>query len=768
LANFKECVNKALDAGIIDAKMADDMNSFDYPAEALSWAEGAIAQKKLQAALDAKAFADLKKDVYSHPKGPFVGYISVLARDKYGMAGTRNVDKMAAARAKRYFSEIPELISTLRTRKLGWQQDTQSMQALVKAVFGETVDDAKMAGEAVKLKALFEKMRVDFNKVGGMISKNEQWNLPQINDGNKIRKAGLDTWKAELKPMLDRELMTDDLGRKLSDEEIDAALDYSYKSITTGGVNKISGIGEKRVVLSKLGKKLANRHSEARFIYFKDADSWLTYQNKYGSGDAYGTITGHIESMAHEIALMERFGSNPNMMHDSFKAMLALEEKQPTSQFMLDWTWNVVSGKIDPAAQPAISRVAQTVRNVITSSTLGSAALSSTFTDPWAAAITANFNGFSGTKVTQQYLKLLNPANEADRNFAATAGFIMDSTVNAFTQTSRFADIEAHSLSGKVTETVMRASGLSAMTDSLQAAFSLSFANHLSDNFSKALTELDPRLQKAFTRYGITQADWDTFRATEILEHEGATFADVTKAGGEKFHEMILSEQGIAVPAPDAFVRAMTTGGLGAGTIPGEAWRMFSSLKSFSLSMVTTHLYRTIYQTTGWDKASYIGKLAIGGAVMGGLTLQLKDIATGKEPRPVDGKYIVASMAQAGGMGIFGDFLFTDQNRFGSSIANTIVGPTGELLDKTLKLTVGNLQEVIAGEDADIAAETVEYVSRYTPKVWWTRPLQNAASEQLQILVDDSANEKFRRIIRKRDKEFNQGYWWKPGEALPE
>jgi hypothetical protein len=35
-------------------------------------------------------------------------------------------------------------------------------------------------------------------------------------------------------------------------------------------------------------------------------------------------------------------------------------------------------------------------------------------------------------------------------------------------------------------------------------------------------------------------------------------------------------------------------------------------------------------------------------------------------------------------------------------------------------------------------------------------------------MANPDAQRRFNRIARKRQKEFNQGYWWKPGESKPE
>jgi hypothetical protein len=40
--------------------------------------------------------------------------------------------------------------------------------------------------------------------------------------------------------------------------------------------------------------------------------------------------------------------------------------------------------------------------------------------------------------------------------------------------------------------------------------------------------------------------------------------------------------------------------------------------------------------------------------------------------------------------------------------------------------------------------------------------------DQLEVLANPDAEKRYNRIMRKRQKEYNQGYWWKKGEMTPE
>ncbi len=64
--------------------------------------------------------------------------------------------------------------------------------------------------------------------------------------------------------------------------------------------------------------------------------------------------------------------------------------------------------------------------------------------------------------------------------------------------------------------------------------------------------------------------------------------------------------------------------------------------------------------------------------------------------------------------------------------------------------------------------ESVKFVERYTPDIWQTHLFKNAMFDQIEMLADDDAQRKYNRMIRKRQREYNQEYWWKPGQPLPE
>ena len=764
MASFDFCIDQAFKAGKITKDVAEKIKAAEDPETAINSIVGDLTRQKREAAIQAIRLADAWDNIQSYKGDEYGGLVSLLTKDAAGKAGYANVEYLGRFYEGKFHSQMAEALSRFRTRSLGLSQDEEGLRQLTKAIYGDVVEDADIMRFADDWRKVTENIRQEFNAKGGSISKNEKWLLPQNHDARAIEKMGLETWRNRIAPLLDRNQMLDDSGKALDDKSFIEGLDYTFETITSGGLNKA-----KDFTVPMLGKKLSRKGSERRFLYFKNADSWLQYQKEFGKGDIFTTLTDHIEMKANDIAMMEIFGTSPE---STFKALQGQIEKTKKftgrQKFMAQAQYNVVSGKINQGEMTGVADFFQSTRNILTASLLGKAFISA-LSDVGFSGMTARYNNIPSAKVFARQASLLNPAKEADRIVAVKMGLIADAWLGRAHGSNRYSDIYGNGVTAKAAEAVMRGSLLSPWTDAGRKAFGMEYASLLADNFGKAIGELEPATQRAFESYGIDSSLWDTFRKTKPLDFEGAKFADMTQEGGKKFHMMVMSETDFAVPTPDAKVRAITTGGLGRATIEGQAWRSVMMLKSFPITIATTHFYRAAYQATTADKLAYAGLLATTSTIMGGMALQMKDIAAGREPRPMDdAKFFAAAFQQGGGLGIFGDFLFSDVNRFGGGLTQTITGPTGQLLDSAVKFTLGNIREAVKGEETNILGESVQLLKRYSPNTWQTVLFTNAMADQIEMMANPDAQKRFNRLAKKRQKEFNQGYWWKPGEPLPE
>ena len=202
--------------------------------------------------------------------------------------------------------------------------------------------------------------------------------------------------------------------------------------------------------------------------------------------------------------------------------------------------------------------------------------------------------------------------------------------------------------------------------------------------------------------------------------------------------------------------------GLPKGTVAGEAIRMIMMLKGFPITMITKGLTRQYY-TSGFAGTM---KMITGMSAMGYVAMSAKDILKGKEPKSVfsddymkSAKVITASMIQGGGMGIFGDFMFGEFNRYGQSFTKTVAGPAFGSADDVASM----FAKVIRGDD--VAKDAVKFAIRNTPyaNLFYTR----AAADYMVLhgLMEYMDPGYLRRTEKRLKKDYDQEYYFPPSRS---
>ena len=323
----------------------------------------------------------------------------------------------------------------------------------------------------------------------------------------------------------------------------------------------------------------------------------------------------------------------------------------------------------------------------------------------------------------------------------------------------------------------------------------MSVMGTLAEESGKVFGKLDVNLQAALKKYGINEADWDIIRTTKLYDAgideptmvgKGATFlrpddimarADLDDATREYLTTRLLTyitnETNFAVPTSSAKGKIFASGNTQPGTLPGELMNSVLMYKNFPITLGMTHLSRGFQQVGLMGKAKYLVPMIVGGTIMGSLAYEIKQVAAGKKPTPASEmgiKYWLNAMIYGGGLGIFGDFLLSDQNRYGGSLSKTVAGPVVSFLGDTVNLTVGNLKQLAMGEDTNAGKELAAFLQRYTPggSLWYARLVfERLIIDTLERLINPDFNSDNRRNIKKLKKRTGQEYWWSPGEIKP-
>ncbi len=175
----------------------------------------------------------------------------------------------------------------------------------------------------------------------------------------------------------------------------------------------------------------------------------------------------------------------------------------------------------------------------------------------------------------------------------------------------------------------------------------------------------------------------------------------------------------------------------------------------------------------------YMADLFITTTVMGAIAMQAKQIAAGKDPIPVgtdqdaaaNAKFWSAAMLQGGALGIFGDFLFADDSRFGKTMTQSLAGPVFNLMDDVKNLTINNAHDLARGDDTHAGREFSKFLGRYTPggNLWYTRlAFERMVVDRLQTMLDPRAAASFNQRKAKQTQDFGSGWWWAPGSTTPD
>jgi len=800
------CINQALEAGAIDQQMADEILS-DIQAYAQQLRRtGEVQAESLAAEMALQKMAEIKQRakhhkalsiltnqrnlaaVQSHSKSMEAGIMSLLTKDlkvHQGRTPWANVDYRSKSIEGVAHGKFTKGLEALHTTRFGLKQDRVTVKATVKELFGESSQNPKAKEAAKGFSEAAEYLRERFNRAGGYIPKRDDWGLPQSHNSSRVAKASEDEWVGYVKPMLNREKMTDDAGVPLTDKAFDEGVRQAYWTI----VNR--GMSAQKAGTFK-GNRLGNKHMESRFLVFNNADNWVKYQERFGEPDIFSTMTGHIRNMSHEVAMLEVLGPNPKQAFNYLKDMAGLEGKKSVG--LLDATYKVVSGEADAIAEGtmhnAVAQTLGTVRHGLVAAQLGSAAISA-ISDPVFAKMTHAYNGIPAVKMAQQILKQLNPASDADRAWAAHMGLVADAWTHRATASARFAgEVDPNAVGQKASEAVIRASGLAQWTQAHRNAFGLDFQWHLANQVDKPLAKVEDKFQAMLRRYGVTDEIWEVARKAPLEERNGTRYfrpENIQQIEGiqprmadeysAKILDAINTEMDFANPMPDARVRAiMTFGGHQRGTAAGEISRLTMMYKGFAISVLTTHIMRGI--TRGWNgkfDLMYMPKLLVGLTIMGGLAIQLKDISKGKEPRDMNNpEFLIAAMMQGGGTGILGDFIYSGvsgQSRHGHNILTTLAGPGGGLLVDTVELGLSNTGELLSGEETNFGRELGNYMKRYAPgsSLWYTRLItERMIFDEFQEWADPKAKANWRRLESRYKKEHGAKYWWSHKDTVPQ
>ena len=808
--SFRDCINDAEGKNELTADQANEarelfdgleaeyqgrMNTAAAQAQAGADAFDAIRkqamQRKRQKAMQLRTWQGIKKNLADYrgiDGNPNEARAALALFEQDGLSKYSSITQREEAIKGEAFGEMSRVLGEFRRNIVGEVRQKATLNDLVREAFGESTGNASARELAKAWETTIELLRKRFNRAGGAIAKNKKYGLPQNHDQIAIREAGYENWREYiLNERLDLEDMIDEqTGLPFSKEKFELILPDIYESIVTDGINKLTPGAQ------GYGKSLGNRRQDHRFLKFKNGTAWLEYQKKFGDANSFDTMISHVTNMSRDISMMEILGPNPAATLQFLKQTLVKNAKTEkavkqanSADKKIDDLYMAVTGKNNSPVNGFWASTFAGTRQILQSAQLGAASISA-ITDLNFQRMARSFAGLPQTSTLSGYLKQLAPLGQQEKGeLAIRLGLIAEGWTSLAAGQMRYVgDVSGPEVTRRISDFVMRASLLSPMTSAGRWAFGMEFMGTLAGNRAKTFDQLEPNFRNTLERYGLGESSWNNIRSTELYNFEGATFlrpadirarTDLAPGRAEELTtrllEMINTETNFAVPSSSMRGRVALTSDTRPGTVAGELSRSFAMYKNFGVTLVNTHLMRGMSQKGMAGKGTYFADLLISATLMGGLALQLKEMSKGRDPRPMDTQeFWGAAFLQGGGLGIYGDFLFSERNRFGGGLAQTVAGPNVQLVGDVLDLSIGNVLQAATGEDTNFGAELIRAAQDYTPgsSIWYARlGLERLVWDRLQIMTDPKAKKKMRKRERDYKRDYGQKSWWAQGDARP-
>lgn len=547
----------------------------------------------------------------------------------------------------------------------------------------------------------------------------------------------------------------------------------SGKSEVLGGADDI---GDFRPPASK-----ARSVSKSRVLHFADPDAAHDYALKFGRGSLLANAFGEMERAARNSALMDRWGPAPDAMFNNKLGKLHAEARSrgdagAANKLMAAQRRAEFDELTGAGSQPDNLRLAiigRSIRLQQSLSKLGGMVLSG-LSD---VSFTATAMKRAGATWLDGYNGALKGVTRLQSEEGKRAADLLDIGARsaAAHMTGRF-----HGADGPLgwaaqgQQLFYKVNLFEFWQDGIRRGVAEMYAGHLGSEAGFAWDGLNIGTRETMERYGLGQKEWElvrgkvinpeaqperrTLRQTEAIEPdvsepEGRRYftfeaidaisdKDIYRYAGLKgkeatpeaarraradiryrFQAMVHGVMDDALTEARARERVAITRGTRPGTVWGEAVRGFTQFWSFSAAILGRHVSPAMRGYAGQQPVAHLAHLILASTAMGYLSMQAKQIAKGREPRPLfddkdefkGGDLFIASLLQGGGLGIYGDWLFGEANRNGQGFSiGSLGGPAVSELERMTSI----IRKAVSGDPdqvEDLPTDIINGVKANTP-----------------------------------------------------
>lgn len=569
-----------------------------------------------------------------------------------------------------------------------------------------------------------EQARVDRNRVGAWIGREPGYIVRQSHDRSRMRRAGFEQWKADILPRLDWDRTAD--GQLEPGVNTDDFLKAVYDDITSG-IHLKTEMRESTLGMARPGTvgSAAARASRERILHFKDGANWFEYNQKYGRGNLREAFLFGLENAAQSTALMRVFGPSPqanleSIIDDVRQTLRSRNDLEGIDRLnnalpRLRNQMKEIDGTLNIEGNPTLAMVGRTVRTLESLAKLGGALISSLSDAPtFASEFKYQGKGFLEPLMEGISGVMRGRGTAEQQRIMSLCGVFFDQMSGGLA--ARFAGEELPGKMSALQNLFFRMNGLSWWTDTWKMSATLMMSHDLALEKGLAWDGLTDAKRRVLGLYSIDAGRWDIVRAGNTLAADGRDYLtpEAVFDAPDAMLEAYLVQQGkqvspgrvaelreeiasqlrmyfrdrvdYAVLEPDARTRSILRQGTAAGTGVGEALRFVTQFKSFPTAYLQRVAGREFFGhgAETWGDAIFhnsqgmmnFARLFLMMTLFGYGSMTAKQLLAQKTPRdPSSGKTWLAAAAQGGGLGIYGDFLFGEKSRMGSSFYSALGGP---------------------------------------------------------------------------------------------
>lgn len=398
---------------------------------------------------------------------------------------------------------------------------------------------------------------------------------------------------------------------------------------------------------------------------------------------------------------------------------------------------------------------------------------------------------FVGVPMAKTLTDIVGQFSTGNRREAMRAALIGETYLHMFNDGARAAaGVRGGQWSNYLAERTIALQGLNRLTDAQRQAFGMTLQGIVSDLAPKAMAEIAaemPGIAKVFKRYGLSASDWDAIRldpatgkprdvdfispnlVRDSLEEAGRGAERIA----ERYLGMVLQESDFASPTAMLRARTLLVGTTRPGTFLGEALRVGTQFKSFAVMFWMLHAERAMREgisSGALSGAQYGAAVVVATTLAGALVIQLKGMRSGQEAQNMDPfenpTFWGRALIQGGGLGIWGDLIASETNRFGGGMISTLSGPVVGIVEDMAMPLVNLKQKNRPAFAHDLSKLATGYVPGSS--LWYTTlAYKRFVTDEVQKALDPDAHQAFARARQRQRKEYGNDFWWAPGTRAP-